>query len=150
MEVLGGLLGTFACIPDRQDKTRHDGDMLNYRKLAFANELQFEMGNCFLDRLAYNQAIECILKTNMYEFPKSKKINDQYFGNPNISGMLPLEKAIEIRPSIPKSRVKPKKRILGLHDNRKPTKNANSYLICSENPFLAYQFGKSNVRQLVK
>ena len=56
MEVLGGLLGTFACIPDRQDKTRHDGDMLNYRKLAFANELQFEMGNCFLDRLAYNQA----------------------------------------------------------------------------------------------
>ena len=106
MEVLGGLLGTFACIPDRQDKTRHDGDMLNYRKLAFANELQFEMGNCFLDRLAYNQAIECILKTNMYEFPKSKKINDQYFGNPNISGMLPLEKAIEIRPSIPKSRVK--------------------------------------------
>ena len=123
MEVLGGLLGTFACIPDRQDKTRHDGDMLNYRKLAFANELQFEMGNCFLDRLAYNQAIECILKTNMYEFPKSKKINDQYFGNPNISGMLPLEKAIEIRPSIPKSRVKPKKRILGLHDNRKPTEN---------------------------
>ena len=97
--------------------------MLNYRKLAFANELQFEMGNCFLDRLAYNQAIECILKTNMYEFPKSKKINDQYFGNPNISGMLPLEKAIEIRPSIPKSRVKPKKRILGLHDNRKPTEN---------------------------
>jgi hypothetical protein len=37
----------------------------------------------------------------MYEFPKSKKINT--------SGMLPLEKAIEIRPSIPKSRVKPKK-----------------------------------------
>ena len=36
--------------------------------------------------------------------------------------MLPLEKAIEIRPSIPKSRVKPKKRILELHDNRKPTK----------------------------
>ena len=59
----------------------------------------------------------------MYEFPKSKKINDQCFGNPNISGMLPLEKAIEIRPSIPKSRVKPKKRILELHDNRKPTKN---------------------------
>ena len=82
MEVLGGLLGTFACIPDRQDKTRHDGDMLNYRKLAFANELQFEMGNCFLERLAYNQAIECILKTNMYEFPNSKKIHDQYFGNP--------------------------------------------------------------------
>ena len=44
---------------------------------------------------------------------------------PNISGMLPLEKAIEIRPSIPKSRaqVKPKKRILELHDNRKPTKS---------------------------
>ena len=42
---------------------------------------------------------------------------------PNISGMLPLEKAIEIRPSIPKSRVKPKKRILELHDNRKPTEN---------------------------
>ena len=37
--------------------------------------------------------------------------------------MLPLEKAIEIQPSIPKSRVKPKKRILELHDNRKPTKN---------------------------
>ena len=76
------------------------------------------------------------------------------FGNPNNSGMLPLEKAIEIRPSIPKSRVKPKKRILELHDNRKPTKItleiANGYLICSENSFLAYQFGKSNVRQLVK
>jgi hypothetical protein len=81
LEVLGGLLGTFACIPDRQDKTRHDGDMLNYRKLAFANELQFEMGNCFSDRFAYNQAIECIkqicmsfqnlrnLMTNILEIP---------------------------------------------------------------------------------
>ena len=72
-------------LASRTDKTRHDGDMLNYRKLAFANELQFEMGNCFLDRLAYNQAIECILKTNLYEFPKSKKIHDPCFGNPNIS-----------------------------------------------------------------
>ena len=77
MEVLGGLLGTFACIPDRQDKTRHDGDMLNYRKLAFANELQFEMGNCFLDRLAYNQAIECIFKNKYVRFSKIWENNDQ-------------------------------------------------------------------------
>ena len=72
-------------LASRTDKTRHDGDMLNYRKLAFANELQFEMGNCFLDRLAYNQAIECIKQICM-SFQNLKKLMTNVLEIPTFQG----------------------------------------------------------------